>query len=544
MWSIIYRMFIVTYSVILIVCWNQYNIPLYILILLSASWYFVCHLFRGSDKNAYYRMLADFVFVLSALVVSSAPIELKTLLTMMPIINQHNHSARKKTWQRSLLFLLLWSVLFLYCIHQVNRYFVILWYISFCAAIVLIDWLDCYIKRISEEIDRLTSQVLDVADAQNGLSNLLKNFRDVLNGNALFKCVKDLYLVEILKDKLHTRSSSYFDPRIVFSVEKDKLPDLGKKTVVTVIPSPRELFSAETCCKGFYFEKGADKFLFVVVFHEVSSFNSITSLFLWQLLSRSVPNVIRVYRRRQEEHEFAKKTREDFVKNSQYIASVRAAAHYIRNNINPFLTVSEMLTEFLKDANAVTKEELFNINKQLIVKQRHIQDYVTKILESPRKDVFTEDFISVSASSILKNILLIIEENADSKIDVQYSFENLNIEEVSYKIKKLNLSVLLENLIRNAFKHSDFPPVLKCLLQKTGFRIDICNKIRPASLSSVQQFVGDLTSSSKEEIIKRKGEGLLLIRNTCDNLNAIVTAHLSSVKDEVFISITFGEYNE
>jgi hypothetical protein len=203
-----------------------------------------------------------------------------------------------------------------------------------------------------------------------------------------------------------------------------------------------------------------------------------------------------------------------------------------------------MLTEFLKDANTVTKEELFNINKQLIVKQRHIQEYVTKILESPRKDVFTEDFQTVAASSILKNIILVIEENAESKIDVQYSFDNLNIEDVSYKIKRLNFSVLLENLIRNAIKHSDFSPVLKCLLQKTGFRIELCNKIRPACLSSVQQFVGDLISSSKEEIIKRKGDGLLLIRNTCENLKADVQAYLSSTNDEVSILITLGDYHE
>jgi hypothetical protein len=514
------------------------------MILLSAGWYTLSYRLRGAEKNAYFRMALDFTFVFLTLVASAAPAALESLLTVMPIINQHNHSVRKKPWHRSFIFFCLWALVFFYCLHQVGKPLVLIWYAIFCALIVFIDWLDCYIKRISEDIDRLTSQVLDVTDNQNGISHLLKKFAEVLNGNSLFKCVKDLYLVEVVKDRLLIRAGSYFDPRIVFSVDTDVRADLGKRLAVSVKPTPSDLFNGSSFCRGFFFEREQRKYLFVVVFVESSSFTSVTSLFLWQLLNRSVPNIIRIYRRRQDERAFARKTREDFIKNSQYIASVRAAAHYIRNNINLFVTVSEMITAFFDNDNAASRTRLSNINKQLIVKQRHIQEYVAKILDSPRKDVFAEDFQIVNASTLFKSIIQVVEENAESKIEVKYLFDNLKIEDIEVKIKRLNFSVLLENLIRNAVKHSDGSPVVKCLLQGSGFRIEVSNKIRPACLSSVQQFIGDLTSSSKEEIIKRKGEGLLLIRNTCDNLNAKVQASLSSTNDEVFISITLGEYHE
>jgi len=178
------------------------------------------------------------------------------------------------------------------------------------------------------------------------------------------------------------------------------------------------------------------------------------------------------------------------------------------------------------------------------VKQRHIQEYVTKILDSPRRDVFAEDTISVKASTVLKMILASIEENTEDDIKIDFSLDDLDLESVKYKLKKLNFSVLVEDLVRNATKHSDQLPDVKCLLQQKGFQVKIRNRVKPACIGFVQQFIADLTSSTKEEILKRKGEGLLLIRTTSENLGANITAVLGNMNEEVVITITLGEYNE
>jgi len=545
-WSSVYRFALSLFAALLVIAWNRYDVHLGFVLLAIVIWNCLGFYLKGNETKAFSRMVVDFISVFMAISVSSAPQTVKVMFSLMPLINQHNHSARIKSWKKCFVFFLLWSAVFIYAQAPIESLFGIICYLLFCGLIIAIDWLDSYIKRISDDIERLTSDVLDVADSHsNGTSRLLDQFRNILSGNTMFKSIHELYLVELTKVGLVARAGSRFDPRMRFEVENALNEGVIKERLrVPVIIKPDSVFSGETRNVGFFFERQSCKYLFVVVFVSEGDLGVVTQLFLWQLLNRSVPNVIRLYERRRDERHIQRQMRDDLVKNSQYITSVRAAAHFIRNNINPFVTVSEMLTEYLADENAVTREELANVNRQLKIKQQHIQDYVTRILESPKKDVFAEDVCEVKASTVLKMIISAVEENAEELLDIEYALDCVDLEKVCYKIKRLNFSVLLENLIRNAIKHSDQLPSIKCNLQIAGFKVQISNHVKPACLGFAHQFISDLTSSTKEEIIRRKGEGLLLIRNTCENLGAKLTATLQSGNEEVALVITFGDYHE
>lgn len=544
-WSQLYRMFLAVASVLAIWEYPSKQIDAQWFALGVGLWLVIYFRFIRKSNKPWIRMVYDYALIYVTIYFSDAESALKISFVMLPILNQHNHTAKAKTFKRSLLFLILWSVAYFYLNKSICASS-LLFYV-FVSTLIVIDWIDSFIGVLSSEFEKLTYEILDSSDEGSSLTDRLIIIRETLMktmGGAF--PVEHLYLLEKSEKWYSLKAGTRFMPGLAFRPGEKVKNETPKETMIQVETNQKGRLNDE-CCRGIYTQRNKIDYLFVLEFKDGYKADWLTSVVGPKILIKAIHNLIRVYRRKLYSRMLIRKTNDDFVKNSTYIQSVRAAAHFIKNNTNPFLTIHEMLTEYLGQPEdgltVVTDDDLQEANAQLGITQKKIKEYVDRILNSPRKDIFEEKEEKINGVELIKSIQGTIEQN-HAKVQLIVNYDQNSLDRLIFLIKQMSLSVLAENLIKNAVKYSTEKPIVECDLGMNGFVFSIRNKVKQANRTAAVQFIKDVNSSTREEIVKRQGEGLWLIRKASDNLSAKLDGAFDTTKDELIITFSIGGTNE
>jgi hypothetical protein len=535
-WSYIYRIFL------LVLCgevffrrYTDLSERLFIVFCLLL-WFIIFILIKKYRKNSLLRVAFDFTLIGLTVFLAEQKIEFKIMLVLIPMLNQQNYSEGNKKFKVTVMYFLMWSILFWatfqnFCLFSLSLYF-------FIFALLLMDFLNCKINSISDALEILTYEMLDKVDEKVGVSAGLKSVKKFLNTklwNTL--SVDDIFLIEFFEHKYLIRSGTRFHPRLFFKLKDEFSLEKSKTYLFKLDSNYDEIFKIKDCV-GALIKKENRNFIYVLVLSNPLKSLSLKSLVAYQVLRKPMQNLTRLLINRIQIKQAQRAINDELIKNSQYISSVRAAAHFLKNNINPFTTVHEMLSEYLDpdvEACTVTEDDLRAVNQKLESTQSRILLYITKILEAPRQGIFVEDFQIYNAEKIVKEIQLCIEQNS-SNVKVKYKFETNDLEKLKYKIKFMNFSVLIENLVKNLTKYSKSSQEIECHFNYDSAIIKFSNELKKSEQAKAMQYVNDINSSTKEEILKRQGEGLLLIKQAAENLESKLEA---SIFEGQSITITF-----
>lgn len=536
--SRLYRFFLAICSIVLILGWNKYELNPTVVILIGAAWMACFKVKTKRLDHAYLRMFLDSILLGCTILASLAPEYFKMAFVLFPILNQHNHSSNPKSAGRTVVFFCLWSACF-FLVASPNHYFSLTIY-SFVFFMVVIDWIESYLRRLSEDLERITYDIIDATEESRKVSDLLGEIIRMLSSKfgPSFQ-VRDIYVIEEKQGKSYLRVGTKYNPFLELYPESNPANDYRPIVNVAVRDSGSII---EQTARGIKVPYSDRNFFFVLVYDGPIRFNFLNAIITHLILRKAAANIIRLILRKRQRQMIEKKIRNELILNNNYIYSVRAAAHFIKNSGTPFNTLHTMVADFLSERATVLPQEVGAANQQARATHKRIQEYVERILNSPKKDIFSEDPVPVSLEKLLKTINSIIEENG-VKIKPNFQLNVSSIGAQMYAIKLTSFSILIENLITNSSKHSSGEQGLGVSFSNEKILISVSNKIKQNCVRDVRRFVSDINSSTKEEILKRSGEGLLLIRNACESLGFKLSASLDDANENISIQVESGDIN-
>lgn len=527
LWSYFYRLLIVLTVSCILSKEFQFQHKLIILVVGMLLWMLMFHWIRKQGKSIV-RLMFDYIpIVITTLVSSGNSFELM-FLVFLPIINNANHTASSKEIIGTVIFSLLWILTLLLAVSNITPYDIVIG-----VSVVLIIWFDYLLSKIRNiglNFEKTTYSLIDSSLEITQLHLVLEKLKNQSNRELKIFRIEDIFLFEAVNGVQKPRIGTKYIPNLSLELTDAKYsenPTLVNTNVkISNINTDKNFNAVSIEYSAFNAE-----YSFVFLIEVKAAFVHMSYSILPIVFSKSLKNLLRIYSLKRNIELRLGKSRKMMIEKAQYISSVRAAAHFIRNNMTPFVALNTQLELFLKKERhdgelVVLEDDLKKSNEVFQKKIEHVESYIDSILQSPKNDILLENFKIVAATYINKAINDVLEEYSIPSSAVVSNDFDVPFNEKKFKIKSNNLMVLLDNIVCNMNKHGE-DIVAHMVIHKNHVDLIFANSFKASKTADVSRYVKDLDSDSKESILRRSSDGVWLIKTTIENLEA----KLSTVLD-------------
>lgn len=539
--SVLYRIIIIIYSIIVLVIKEDLIISIWYTLLYFITFIFLFVILYNRDKiYSFLRLINDYVFI-GLTIYSVQVIDIYTLsLLFLPILNSQNHTGKRK----SFLIYIIPIVIILFIRNKID-YFLFLPFFTFFI-INSFEILKNKYQRCYNELNTSLDNFLIEENSMDKLHNIYEVIIPIFNKHKFFsKEIKDIYCFQKNKNSISVVNGSSFVFDYFFSNKQDLLDDKKKLIYDTkgVIINSKEL-KENVILK---IEKNSIDYLFLIIPDDNSKGIQLSKLpFFYKLLYPFFFRLSHIFNFKRVQTDDNRKNLNSMAKKVTYVNNAINSMHFTRNKLSPLKTYLSMIDDYEKEKSLDRKGMIEPFLKE---ERKKLKTSLDLILG--RADIILEKSnnpFNVLDSEIFSFMTLLVRIRDSAAYYLQSEKFEFIFDEIDFtlskkiKLNETGIELILSNWFSNVNKYKSVEKYGVIVGEDNEYYIlKFFNKFTNRDSSTVPDFIDDFNSSDRMAILKRKTHGLVEIKDFLEQMG--IDGSMEAVDDMIYFKITLLKYD-
>lgn len=515
--SIIYRLVIITYGIIIINIYSpKFEWYYYLIAILSYFGIFII-LFKKNGFKSILRLIVDYLFI--SFIIYNLPINnlLISSFLFLPILNSNNHSGNKKS-----LLLYLIPIILIWSIFKVNKIEIIIPFLTF-SIINLFGTIRTKYHNFNEELNSFIDDFFTEGEALKRPHKIYKGVINVFNNSKFILFKTDIILCfKLNNDKMTLINGSKFIWNYQFNNEEDviqKIKTSNSKNVMFLdlaIEIDENKFEKNIC-----FTSNLNEVIYCYFLLQKNDSKMKTLPFFDKLFTPFFNRLSKVFESYSEQKKLDLLNVIEMDEKINYVTNAISSMHFTRNKLGPIKNYLEMIEDF----NSIQDEGQKKLLREIIVKERqklrtsldNILDKANYILEKSNNPFNVNDIHQYGNQKLfieLKRIWELYFEGIRPIVKWDISKDR---KKSDVKFNLIGLELVFSNWINNMKKYNNGLFSVELLENETYYLICFNNSVK--NIAEVEEIVTLFNSENRLEILKRNTHGLIEVKDFLNQMN-------------------------